>query len=122
LHEKNNVLCIGQGVLRSFSITLISLLAYAVITYFTKPNPKIDAIFFVVITALSVMYGSIYAVKHIQKKGWLVGLIVAMLYMLIVYLVSAVNGRGFDISSLGVLRIGLAMFVGVLSGMLGINI
>lgn len=122
MHERNNVLCIGQGVLRSFSITLISLLAYAVITYFTKPNPKIDAIFFVIITALSVMYGSIYAVKHIQKKGWLVGLIVAMLYMLIVYLVSVVNGRGFDISSLGVLRIGLAMFVGVLSGMLGINI
>jgi putative membrane protein (TIGR04086 family) len=52
----------------------------------------------------------------------MIGLIVAILYMLVIYLVSAVNGRGFDISSFGVLRISLAVFVGALSGMLGINI
>lgn len=122
MRERNNVLSIGQGVIRSFFLTLILLIIYAAITYFTKPNPQIDAIYFVVITALSVMYGAIYSVKQIQRKGWLIGLIVAILYMLIIYLVSAVNGRGFDISSLGVLRISLAIFVGTLAGMLGINL
>lgn len=122
LEEKSKALNIGQGVIRSFFLTLGLLIIYAIITYFTKPNPKIDSVYFVAITALSVMYGAVYAVKQIQKKGWLVGLIVAILYMLIIYLVSAVNGRGFDISSFGVLRIALAIFVGTLSGMLGINI
>jgi putative membrane protein (TIGR04086 family) len=122
LYEKSKVLSIGQGVIRSFFLTLILLIIYAVITYFTKPNPKIDAVYFIVITALSVMYGSIYAVKQIQKKGWLIGLIVAIFYILIVYLVSAINGRGFDVSTYGVLRITLAAFVGTLSGMLGINL
>lgn len=122
MYEKSKVLSIGQGVIRSFFLTLILLIIYAVITYFTRPNPKIDAVYFIVITALSVMYGSIYAVKQIQKKGWLIGLIVAIFYILIVYLVSAINGRGFDVSTYGVLRITLAAFVGTLSGMLGINL
>ncbi|QGU95024.1 TIGR04086 family membrane protein [Clostridium bovifaecis] len=122
MEEKGSIICIGQGVVRGFFLTLALLIIYAIVTYFLKSNPKIDSIYFVVITAFSVMYGSIYSVKKIQKRGWLIGLTVAIVYMLVVFLVSAVNGRGFDISSYGILRIALALFVGTLSGMLGINI
>lgn len=122
MHEKSNVIYIGQGVIRGFFLTLALLVVYAIATYFLKSNPKVDSVYFVVITAFSVMYGAIYSVKRIQKKGWLIGLIVGLIYMLVVFLVSAVNGRGFDISSYGVLRVVLAIFVGTLSGMLGINI
>lgn len=122
MEQKSNAIYIGQGVIRSFFMTLGLLIIYSVITYFTKPNPKVDTIYFVAITALSVMYGAIYAVKHIQSRGWLVGLIIAILYTIIIYLISVANGRGFDISTYGILRISLALLVGTLSGMLGINI
>ncbi|MFU0823675.1 TIGR04086 family membrane protein [Clostridium sp.] len=122
MEEKGNIICIGQGVIRGFFLTLALLIVYSVVTYFVKSNPKIDSVYFVAITAFSVMYGSIYSVKKIQKRGWLIGLSVAIIYMLVVFLVSAINGRGFSISSYGILRIVLALFVGTLSGMLGINI
>ncbi|KOA21084.1 hypothetical protein CLHOM_06720 [Clostridium homopropionicum DSM 5847] len=121
MEKKNNALYIVQGVIRSFFLTLGLLVIYSIITYFTKPNPQIDSIYFVVITALSVMYGAIYSVKHIKSRGWLVGLLLAILYIVIIYLISVVNGRGFYISTYGMLRIALALFVGTLSGMLGIN-
>lgn len=101
---------------------MLLLVAYSIITYYLKSNPKIDSVYFVVITAFSVMYGTIYSVGKIQRKGWLIGLIVAILYILIVFLASAVNGRGFNITSYGILRMMLALFVGTLSGMLGVNI
>lgn len=121
MEKKNSALFIVQGVIRSFFLTLGLLVIYSIITYFTKPNAQIDSIYFVVITALSVMYGAIYAVKHIKSRGWLVGLLLAILYILIIYLISIINGRGYDISTYGMLRIALAIFVGTLSGMLGIN-
>lgn len=122
MESKENFISIGQGVIRGLILTLVLLVAYSIITYYLKSNPKIDSVYFVVITALSVMYGTIYSVKKIQRKGWLIGLIVAILYILIVFLVSALNGRGFHITSYGVLRMVLALFVGTLSGMLGVNI
>lgn len=122
MDDKNNIIYIGQGVVRGFFLTLFLLIVYAVITYFTKVNSKVDSVFFVVITAFSVIYATLYSVKRINKKGWLIGLIVSILYILIVFLVSAVNGRGFSMSTYGILRIVLAIFVGTLSGMLGVNI
>lgn len=122
MEGKSNIIYIGQGVIRGFFLTLALLIIYAIATYFLKSNAKVDSVYFVVITAFSVMYGAIYSVKKIQKRGWIVGLIVAAIYMIVVFFVSAVNGRGFDITSYGVLRIILALFVGTLSGMLGVNI
>ncbi|EDS76325.1 TIGR04086 family membrane protein [Clostridium massiliodielmoense] len=121
MENRGNAVCVGQGVLRGFFLTLTMLIIYSIVTYFTKFNSKVDSVFFVVVTALSVMYGTLYAVKKIKKKGWITGLLVSIFYILIVFLVSAINGRGFTISSLGILRMFLAIFVGTLSGMLGVN-
>ncbi|KGM97043.1 membrane protein [Clostridium novyi A str. 4552] len=121
MENRGNAVYVGQGVLRGFFLTLTMLIIYSIVTYFTKFNSKVDSVFFVVVTALSVMYGTLYAVKKIKKKGWITGLLVSIFYILIVFLVSAINGRGFTISSLGILRMFLAIFVGTLSGMLGVN-
>nr|WP_272507305.1 TIGR04086 family membrane protein [Clostridium aestuarii] len=119
--EKGDIIYIGEGLVRGFFLTLVLLLVYAVATSFVNANTVVDSIYKVVITALGVMYGTVYAVKKIKRKGWLTGLIVALLYMLVIYVISVVNGRQFTISAYGILRIVLAIFVGILSGMLGIN-
>ncbi|MCY6483618.1 TIGR04086 family membrane protein [Clostridium aestuarii] len=121
LGEKGDIIYIGEGLVRGFFLTLVLLLVYAVATSFVNANTVVDSIYKVVITALGVMYGTVYAVKKIKRKGWLTGLIVALLYMLVIYVISVVNGRQFTISAYGILRIVLAIFVGILSGMLGIN-
>ncbi|KEI03820.1 TIGR04086 family membrane protein [Clostridium botulinum] len=122
MESKGNAIYIGQGVMRGFFLTLTLLIVYSFISYFTKFNSKIDSVFFVVVTALSVMYGTLYSVKKIKRRGWIAGFLVSLFYILIVFLVSGFSGRGFGITSYGMLRMTLAIFVGTLSGMLGVNI
>lgn len=120
--EKSNFLPIGDGVLRSTVITVIFMIVYAIIMSFVDIGEKINAIFYLVTTVLSIMYGSIYAVRKINKRGWLTGLMVAALYMLIIYIVSLIAGNSPGLEYRGMMRIALALAVGALSGMLGINI
>lgn len=122
MENNSDLMRIGEGVIRSFFLTLSLLLIYAVITSFVDTNAKFDSIYKVVITALGVMYGAVYAARKINRRGWLIGLIVGLLYMIVIYLVSIVSGRGLILSNFSILRIILAIIVGTLSGMLGINI
>lgn len=117
-----NIRPIGQGIIRSFVLTLILLLIYAIITSFVDTNSKFDVVYKVIITALGVMYGAIYATKKINKRGWLVGLVVALLYIVILYFVSVLNGRELALNNFSILRMILALLVGMLSGMLGVNL
>lgn len=113
---------IGKGVFRGFLLTLVLILIYCIIATFVDINAAIRSVFFIVGTSLSIMYGSVYATKKIKKKGWVIGFFVAMIYILIIYLISLIAGREVVLSSNDFYRILLAALVGILSGMLGINI
>ena len=114
--------CIVEGVIRSIIITLIALLIYSAIIMVLPDNIKIKAIFMMIITCISVLYGAAFAAKKAGRKGWLTGVLVALLYCLIIYIVSVISGRSFIIGTRDVLRIFIALVVGALSGMLGINL
>jgi len=121
--NKNKFLYIGKGVLGSFFLTLVLILILGIVSTFVEVSASIRAACFIVITSLSVIYGSIYSTKKIQKKGWLVGIIVAFLYIVIIFLVSLISGsKDFAINSTKLFMITLALLVGSLSGMLGINL
>ncbi|KAJ53679.1 putative membrane protein (TIGR04086 family) [Clostridium tetanomorphum] len=120
--EKTNFLPIGDGVLRSTIVTVIFMMVYAIIMSFVDISEKTNSIFYLVTTMLSIMYGTIYAVRKINRRGWLIGIIVAILYMLIIYIVSMIAGNTGGIGYKGIIRFILALAVGALSGMLGINI
>ena len=67
------------------------------------------------------MYGCIYATRKINNKGWLVGTLVALLYMILLYIVAIVWGKdGLAVKDMW--RLLLALVTGALSGMLGINL
>lgn len=120
--KKRDLTYIGEGVLRGFFLTLFLILIYSIVCAYIDVKDIVTSVFIVVITALGIMYGAIYAVKKIKCKGWLNGLIVALIYMLAIYIISAINGRKFDISYYGLLRILLSLAVGMFSGMLGVNV
>jgi len=120
--ERSSYVYIAEGVFRGFVLTLIAILVYSAITRFVNFGDTVTNTTLMIITLLSIMYGAIFAVKKINKKGWIVGLLIAAIYITIVYIVSLVaNGVGaFDVSYL--IRFALALAVGALSGMLGINL
>lgn len=121
--EKNSgYLPAAEGVLRGFIITVVLLLIFAVIMTFTEVSERASSVFYLVTTILSIMYGSIYAVRKIKKRGWLIGIIVTLLYLLVLYIVSIVSGNSSVIGTDRVTRVLLALIVGALSGMIGINL
>jgi putative membrane protein (TIGR04086 family) len=122
LEKGSNYLPAVEGVLRGFIITVILLLIFAVMMTFIDIGLRVRYIFYVITNILSIMYGVIYAVRKIGKKGWLVGIGVTLLYLFILYVVSVVSGNSAAISSYGVKRLLLDLIVGALSGMIAINL
>ncbi|AVQ47285.1 TIGR04086 family membrane protein [Clostridium sporogenes] len=120
--NKKNTEFIVQGLLRAIIITVIMLLIFAVILTFKDIGEKISSIIYLLITILSIMYGTIYAVRKINKKGWLIGLVISIIYMVIIYIISIVSGNTLTFGTDRFIRIFLALILGILSGMLGINI
>lgn len=122
MEKSNGYLPAAEGVLRGFIITVVLLLIFAVIMTFTEVSEKTSSTFYLVTTILSIMYGSIYAVRKIKRRGWLVGIIVTILYLLVIYIVSVVSGNASVIGPDRIPRILLALLVGALSGIIGINL
>jgi putative membrane protein (TIGR04086 family) len=122
MYKKLKYACIGQGVLRASIVTMLSVLIYSLITSFTPSGPRVTSAFIVVLTLVSVLYGTVFATLKSGNKGWLIGLLVAFFYMLILYIVSVLCGKGFGVDAGDLIRLLLALAVGSLSGMLAVNL
>ncbi|MCB2292316.1 TIGR04086 family membrane protein [Clostridium algoriphilum] len=122
MENKLKYSCAGEGVFRAAILTLIILVIYSIITTYLPASMKVTSVFYIVITLVSVLYGSVFAAKKAGEKGWLMGIMVAVTYMLVLYLVKVFGGGSAVIGTREVIRMALALGIGGLSGMLGINL
>lgn len=123
MNKKQYFLNISKGTVRAILLTIIVMLVYSIIMNFTDLSLKTSSVVYLVTTCLSIVYGAIYASKANNKKGWFTGLITALLYMVIIFIVAMItNGPAVILTLEAFLRLILALAVGALSGMLGINI
>lgn len=113
---------ISKGVLRSVIATTILLVIYSILMNFIDFSMKTVSIVYMVMTCISIVYGAIYASKTNGHKGWVSGLAVSAIYMFILLIITLLINGGLGFSSIMVIQILLALGVGTLSGMLGINI
>ncbi|GAA0747675.1 TIGR04086 family membrane protein [Clostridium oceanicum] len=113
---------IVYGILRAVIFTVIMLLMFAVIMTFKNVGEKISSMIYLLTTLLSIVYGTVYSSRKINKKGWAIGIIIALLYTVIIYIISLVSGNTLTFGVDRLLRIVLAIVVGMLSGMLGVNL
>lgn len=122
MYKKFNYSAIGFGVLRASVLTILFVIIYSLITSFLTPSDTVTSVVLVIATLLSVAYGSVFAALKIGSKGWLVGLLVAFFYMLIIFAVSLAFGRELSFQTRDIVRLILALVAGSLSGMLGVNL
>ncbi|MBU3180780.1 TIGR04086 family membrane protein [Clostridium psychrophilum] len=122
MENKLKYSCAGEGVFRAAILTLIILVIYSIITTYLPASMKVTSVFYIVITLVSVLYGSVFAAKKAGEKGWLMGIMVAATYMLVLYLVKVCGGGSIAIDTREIIRTALALGIGGLSGMLGINL
>ncbi|MDP4087980.1 MAG: TIGR04086 family membrane protein [Bacillota bacterium] len=122
MEQKAFLTKVSKGVFRAAVITTILLVVYAIVMTVTEVSNQVTSVYYLLVTCLSVIYGSIYAARKNNKNGWLVGMLVALLYMLLLYIIARIVFGYSDFGTKELLRMAIAVMVGALSGMLGINI
>lgn len=113
---------VAKGVLRSLIATMIFVVAISIVMSFSLLSVKTLSVTWVVVTCLSILLGAVYASRKNGEKGWIVGFGVGLCYFILILIVSAVFRGNMSFSVNDLWRGLLALSVGVLSGMLGINI
>lgn len=109
-----------KGAVISLILTLIIIIGVSIFMLFKDVATSTFNIIFIAINSVSIVIGAVVATRINEENGWLVGLLVSIIYYLIIALISFFLGaEGFSFS---LTRFGIFMIMGVLSGMLGVNL
>lgn len=119
---KNYFSCVLKGVIGALASVVILTAILALSMMFIDISGAVFNVIYVVITAVSVIFGTIIAVKLHGEKGWLVGIAVGIIFYIALYLIGVISGAKATFGLYQLIKFGLCVLVGFLSGMLGINL
>lgn len=111
-----------RGLFWSFVIIIIISIIFSFIMNKIPIEEKAFNIIYVVISCLALVVGSIIAVKSYGSKGWIVGLAVGCIFYIVLYLIGMLFGAEATLTIYDFIKFILCLFIGLLSGMLGINL
>lgn len=118
----SNLLKIIKGSIISILISLILLLITAVILTYTNVSESVIPGAIIIISALSILIGSILSSMNIKKNGLLNGLLVGLIYMAVIYLISSITITGFNINLKTIIMLVASGLAGIVGGIIGVNI
>lgn len=119
---KKNTIRIIKGSIFAILLSLFLLLIYALIlTYTNIPETTITPVV-IIITAISILLGSIFSVRKIKKNGLINGGIVGLIYILTLYFTSSMCLVGFSISINSIIILISGIVAGMLGGIIGVNL
>jgi len=109
---------VTKGILHAVILSLVLVFAFALIVLVAglpsgaiKPGAQ-------VIKVLSIFWGVVVALRGIEKRGWLFGALVGLLYTVIIFLIFSIIDSKFGITS-GLLADSLfACVIGALSALI----
>ena len=115
----NNVL---KGVVGAVAVATILTAIYSLIMNFIDFSSGVDSAINVGLTSISLIFGTILAAKLYGRKGWLIGHSVGVLFYIALYAIGVLFGAEATLGVYDLIKFSLCALVGILSGMLGINL
>ena len=122
LNNGDTVKKIFNGIILALVVTFIAIFVLSILMIFIDISSEANVIVNVFITAVSVFLGTVYSARKISRKGWVVGLSVAVGYIACLFIIYAIFNGGVELNIKDLFRTIMALLVGIFSGMLGINI
>ena len=116
-----SIIKVFMGSLIALIITVISLLVVSIILTYTDVSENIITVSVIVISALSILIGSIISAVNIKKNGIINGALVGFIYMITIYLLSSIFIAGFNVNMQSIIMIVVSIFAGMLGGIIGVN-
>lgn len=111
-----------KGALCSIIIAVILELIMAIVMTKFDLSQSVLNVSSVVVTCLSLVIGAVIAAKAHGNKGWMVGFAVGLIYYIAVYSVGIIFGADASLGMNELYRFIMAIGVGTLAGMIGINL
>lgn len=115
----NNVF---KGLIGAISITVLLTAVFSLVMTFVDFNASVFSGIYVCITSIGLVIGTIIASRLQGHKGWLVGLAVGVLFYISLYGIGILFGAEATLGLYDLMKFSLCIVVGILSGMLGINL
>lgn len=122
MNNKGRILTIAKGVLLSYIITFVLILAYAIILTYTNVSESTIPIVLFVISILSVFISSSIMVIKIKENGLKNGGLIGFFYILIMYLLSSITSTGFALNGYAIATIIFNILLGMVGGIIGVNL
>lgn len=125
LHEKqceSKILILAKSIFLALIISLICIIIYAIVLSLTSVSDSTMSIITQAITMISIVAAAIYCSRKIKNKGWLYGMIVGIIFVLIIIPISMIWGQAPDFDKYFIAKMLMASLVGIIGGIIGVNL
>ena len=121
--EKNNYL---TSVIKGTAGTLLfNFMGIAILSCFMTKislNKQMFNVVYLIISFVSLAFGSIIAARKKKSKGLFVGVGVTIFYFVTVYLVCGIVNGNFTLNGFSLFKFVVSLIIGALGGILGVNL
>lgn len=122
INVNNNIVTILKGSVISLITTIILLFILSAVLTYTNISENIISPVIIVITAISILFGSQITTRKIKKNGILNGGIIGVIYIITLYLLSSIISGNFAVNTYSIVMIITSMVAGMFGGVIGVNI
>lgn len=119
---KNNFLKILKGSIVSIIITLVLIIFASMILTFTNIPEAVISAMIIIISAISILVGSIISTLYIDNKGMVNGACVGLIYIVVLYLLSSITVAGFNLNIKSSVMMLVSIIAGMIGGIIGVNL
>ena len=110
-----------KGVMISFVITIILFYILGIILTYTSVPEKIITPAIIIITGVSILIGSSISLIKTGEKGMIKGGLIGVTYFLIIYMISSILLKNFEINVYSGIMFASAFACGCIGGIVGVN-
>ena len=118
----SSVMLVVKGVLLAYLLNLLFILIYAAILSLTSVSDSTMPTVIFVINLLGIFISTSITGLKIKENGLKYGAIIGAIYILILYLISSVNGLGLALTSYATATIIFNVLIGMVGGVVGVNL
>ena len=115
--NNNNLIQIVKGSVISIVLSLIILLIVSAIMTVSNISETNIPTIIIIVSAISILIGSIISTRKINKKGIINGGIVGAIYYVVLYITSSVIVSGFNLNTKSLIM----LVASILAGIIGRN-
>lgn len=113
---------IFKGVMVSIILTMFLLLLLSFVMMTIELSEKNYNLIFATITMVALSIGALIASKFNEKKGYLTGFIVGIIFFIFIFFLRTIISGGITLGREEIYSLSISIFIGTVSGILGVNL